>query len=125
MDNANGRHVSFWDPPEFITGPGGPLRRTLGGSALPYVLTARVANSFLGDAGALHAERIDPDQTLAVSAWRLKNGNVRILGGNVEEELAGRCRPEPAGYPRVAWGFEGYPINALKTGLSHGTARTV
>lgn len=85
MNTAGGRRVAFWDAPEFITGPGGPLRKTLGGSALPYVLTARVANSFLADTGALHAAEIDPDQTVSIMSWQSKDGSRRVLAGNVEE----------------------------------------
>ena len=35
----------------------------------------------------MHAEQIDLDQTLNVTAWRESDGALRILAGNLEEGL--------------------------------------
>jgi len=89
LNTAQGHHAAFWDPPEFVPlrGQTHSLRERLGGSVASYVLVARVANSLLADAKALHADEIDPDQAMAVECWKLKNGEVQILGGNLEEGL--------------------------------------
>ena len=89
LNAANGQRSAFWDPPEFTSLPcfTTPLREKLGGSVIPYVLVARVANSFLAEVKALHAREIDPNQAVAVESWRLKNGEVQILAGNLEEGL--------------------------------------
>lgn len=89
LNSAKGHRAAFWDPPEFMAQPADQhsLREQLGGSVLPYVLVARVANSFLEEVKALHAREIDPNQAVAVESWRLKNGEVQILAGNLEEGL--------------------------------------
>jgi hypothetical protein len=89
INTAHGQRAAFWDPPEFSPQPwfSAPLREKLGGSAIPYVLVARVANSFLAQVKALHASEIDPNQAVAVESWGLKNGEVRILAGNLEDGL--------------------------------------
>ena len=89
VNSTNGHHVAFWDPPEFEPLPHftTPLLAKLGGSVTPYVVVARVANSFLSQVKAIHALEIDPKEPVAVESWRLKNGEVQILAGNLEEGL--------------------------------------
>ncbi len=87
LNLMEGRHVAFWDPPEFVLQKNVSLLQQLGGSVAPYVLVARVVNSFLANAQALHASNIDPKQAIAVESWELKNGEREILAGNLEEGL--------------------------------------
>jgi hypothetical protein len=83
--SADPRHrAAFWDPPEFSYQPGVPLR-TLLGSPVPYVLMARVLTGFLADTGALHAAKIDPQQTFSIAAWQIDGRQWRLLAGNLEE----------------------------------------
>jgi hypothetical protein len=65
----------------------GSLAEDWGGSGAAYALVAGALNSLLAGTGALHAEQIDLDQTLNVTAWRESDGAVRILTGNLEEGL--------------------------------------
>ena len=63
------------------------LAEDWGGSGAAYALVAGALNSLLAGTGALHAEQIDLDETLNVTAWRESDGAVRILAGNLEEGL--------------------------------------
>ena len=87
LNTSHGKHVLMWDPPDVMFKENAPLREDWGGSGAPYALVAGALNSLLAGTGALHAERIDLDQTLNVTAWRESDGVVRILAGNLEEGL--------------------------------------
>jgi hypothetical protein len=89
LNTAKGHRVAFWDSPEFVQQSGVQrcLLDQLGGSTTPYVLVARVANSFLAEVKAIHARDIDPNEAVAVESWRLENGDIQILAGNLEEGL--------------------------------------
>jgi hypothetical protein len=64
-----------------------PLREDWGGSGAAYAVVAGALNSLLAGTSAVHAEQIDLDQTLNVTAWQGSDGVVRILAGNLEEGL--------------------------------------
>jgi len=59
----------------------------MGNTGAPYALAAAAINLLLGSESALHAVEIDLNQTMNVAAWRLRDGAVRILAGNLEEGL--------------------------------------
>jgi len=89
INREGGKRLAFWDAPDFPWGPpwtqpskciGDDLR-----SPYPYVLTARVMNQLLAETDAISANEIDPEQTVCVMAWELKNGKQRILVANTEE----------------------------------------
>jgi hypothetical protein len=86
--NTNaGKKVVMWDPPDLQPNEDVPLRDDWGGSGAAYALTAGALNSLLSGSGALHAESIDLGQTMNVTAWRTKDGTVRLLAANLEEGL--------------------------------------
>ena len=89
LNIAQGRMAALWDPPDFKpkSYPGKPLRELLGGSSVPYVLTAGVANLLLSRPDVLHASEIELDQTMTLGAWQLKDGSFSVLAGNLEEGL--------------------------------------
>ena len=77
----------MWDPPDVMFKEKASLAEDWGGSGASYALVAGALNSLLAGTGALHAEQIDLDQTLNVTAWRESDGTLRILAGNLEEGL--------------------------------------
>jgi len=91
LNRSNGKRVLIWDPPELIRVKGNPtdvpLAQIWRNTGAPYALTAGALNSLLKSENALHAVTIDLNQSMAVAAWRTKNGAVRILVGNLEEGL--------------------------------------
>jgi hypothetical protein len=83
----------FWDPPEFqinypisITDRALPLDQFLG-SPNSYVLTARLMNDMLKRNNKAFVEEIKPDKPVSILSWKLKNGDTKILTGNLEEGI--------------------------------------
>ena len=87
LNTAEGRRVIMWDPADVMFKENASLAEDWGGSGAAYALVAGTLNSLLAGTGALHAEQIDLDQTLNVTAWRESDGALRILAGNLEEGL--------------------------------------
>jgi hypothetical protein len=87
LNTSHGKRVLMWDPSDVMFKEKAPLREDWGGSGGAYALVAGALSSLLAGTGALHAEQIDLDQTLNVTAWRGSDGAVRILAGNLEEGL--------------------------------------
>jgi hypothetical protein len=87
LNTAEGRRVVMWDPADVMFKEKASLAEDWGGSGAAYALVAGALNSLLAATGALHAEQIDLDQTLNITAWRDSDGAVRILAGNLEEGL--------------------------------------
>jgi len=87
LNTSDGRRVVMWDPADVMFKENASLAEDWGGSGAAYALVAGALNSLLAGIGALHAEQIDLDQTLNVTAWRESDGGVRILAGNLEEGL--------------------------------------
>jgi hypothetical protein len=58
-----------------------------GGRGAAYALVAGALNSLLSGREVLHAEQVDLNQTMNVTAWRGKDGMIRILAANLEEGL--------------------------------------
>lgn len=81
------RKVVVWDPPEFEDVCCKPLREIWGGSGGAYALTTAALNLLLASQGSLHALQIDLNQTMNISAWRTRDGRIRVLAGNLEEGL--------------------------------------
>ena len=87
LNTADGKRVAMWDPPDAVFKEQAPLAEDWGGSGGAYALAAGALNSLLSGPGVLHAEQVDLDQTMNVTAWRGGNGVVHILAGNLEEGL--------------------------------------
>jgi len=87
LNTAEGKRVAMWDPTDVMFKEDASLAADWGGSGAAYALVAGALNSLLARAGALHAEQIDLNQTMNVTAWRGSDGEVRILAGNLEEGL--------------------------------------
>ena len=87
LNTADGKRVAMWDPPDAVFKGQAPLAEDWGGSGGAYALAAGALNSLLSGPGVLHAEHVDLDQTMNVTAWRAGNGVVHILAGNLEEGL--------------------------------------
>jgi hypothetical protein len=87
LNATPGMKVVIWDPPDLLSKEDVPLRDDWGGSGAAYALTAGALNWLLSASGALHAESIDLDQTMNVTAWRTKDGTIRLLAANLEEGL--------------------------------------
>jgi hypothetical protein len=64
-----------------------PLKEIWGGSAAPYALTAGALKSLLAHRKAVHAESIDLEQAMNISAWLTEDGRFHLLAGNLEEGL--------------------------------------
>lgn len=100
----------LWDPPEFTTRHDQSLLQLWGGSAASYVLTAAAINTLQRDAGLLHVQTIDADQTGSMDAWKTADGTLHLLFGNLEEGLredADRSRhfnvALPASWRKSTW----------------------
>ena len=87
LNPLSGKRVVVWDPPDLSANEDVPLRDDWGGSGAAYALAAGVLNSLLSSGGALHAEGIDLNQTMNVSAWRLRDSTYHLLAANLEEGL--------------------------------------
>jgi hypothetical protein len=87
LNTAGGKRVLMWDPPEVISKESVPLRENWGGSGAAYALVAGALNALLSPSQALHAEEVDLNQTMNVTAWQGTEGEVRILAANLEEGL--------------------------------------
>ena len=87
LNTAEGKRIVMWDPPEVMFKDNAPLAEDWGGSGAAYALVAGALNSLLSGSEVLHAEQVDLNQTMNVTAWRGKDGMVRILAANLEEGL--------------------------------------
>jgi hypothetical protein len=87
VNTVEGRRAVMWDPPDVMFKDNASLKEDWGGSGGAYALVAGALNSLLAGSDALHAEQVDLDQTLNVTAWRGTGGIVRVLVGNLEEGL--------------------------------------
>lgn len=81
------RRVATWDAPNLRTAEGIPLSQVWGNTGAPYALAAGAFNDLLKSNSDLHAEKINLNQTVNVSAWRTRDGGIRILAANLEEGL--------------------------------------
>lgn len=87
LNTAGGKRIVMWDPPDVMFKENAPLIEDWGGSGAPYALVAGALNSLLSRHDVFHAEEIDLNHTMNVTAWRTKDGTVRILAANLEEGL--------------------------------------
>lgn len=87
VNNSKGKKAMFWDPTELLYEVNMPLLNKIGGSVYPYVMVNRILNKYLKETNALHASEIAVDQPLCIGAWKLSNGEYRILAGNLEEGM--------------------------------------
>jgi hypothetical protein len=79
--------IAAWNPPDLRSIEQIPLSQVWGHTGAPYALAAGVFTDMLSRKSALHAVRIDLNQTTNVAAWQTKTGGFRILAGNLEEGL--------------------------------------
>lgn len=86
MKRSMRQRTLFWDPAELRIGAGGPLINYLV-SVYPYVITARALSVLLEGSECPYVREIPPYDTVALGAWRLKDGTRTILAGNTEEGL--------------------------------------
>ena len=92
------RRTLVWDPPDLEIEPlpvsrDEPLVTRLG-SVVPYVTVARVLSLWLRNGEGPWVERIQPEQPVSLSAWRLADGTRRLLLGNLEEGLVETAGPQ-------------------------------
>ena len=87
LNTSDGKRVVMWDPPDVMFKENAPLVEDWGGSGAAYALSAGALNSLLSGSETLHAEEIDLEQTMSVTAWRRDDGKIRILAANLEEGL--------------------------------------
>ena len=87
LNTTEGKRIVMWDPPEVMFKDKASLAEDWGGSGAAYALTAGALTYLLSRSDVLHAQDIDLDQTLNVTAWGTKDGMIRIMAGNLEEGL--------------------------------------
>ena len=84
---ARGARVAVWNPPDLSSIESKPLSQIWGNAGAPYALAAGVLSELLKQQGSLRAQQIDLEQTMNIAAWRVNDGTIRILAGNLEEGL--------------------------------------
>jgi hypothetical protein len=87
LNTAAGKQVAVWNPPDLRSVDNLPLTKIWGNTGAPYALAAAALNQLLKQHATLHADAIDLQQTMNITAWRTNNGTLRILAGNLEEGL--------------------------------------
>ena len=87
LDEAGGKRIAAWDPPNLRSVEGIPLSQIWGNTGAPYALGAGVLNELLQVNSDLHVNKIDLNQTMNIAAWRTQDGKIRIMVGNLEEGL--------------------------------------
>ena len=115
---ARGRRVAAWDAPSLRNAEGMPLSQIWGNAGAPYALAAGAFNELLKSNSDLHAEKVDLNQTVNVSAWRARDGGVRILAANLEEGLrddADMSRSTDLTIPK-SWAADALPWTNIWTG---------
>jgi hypothetical protein len=108
LNTEGKKRVMAWDPPLFDNSTHNPLVTTWGGSVAPYALAAGTINLLTSNSDALHAVRIDSNESLNVSAWRTADGRFHLLAGELEEGL--RNNADHSAHTTLvlpsAWGIE-------------------
>ena len=91
-NQADGKNIIYWDAPDFFNNlPSssdnykGSLDQIMG-SPVSYVLTARLMNETLKKSG-LYVEEIKLEKPIQLSVWKLKDGSITIMAGNLEEGI--------------------------------------
>ena len=87
LNTDHGMRFVIWNPPDMRSMEGVPLSQVWGNAGAPYALAAGVFNEMLQMNPTLHVSKIDLKQTMNIAAWRTRDGEVRILAGNLEEGL--------------------------------------
>jgi hypothetical protein len=89
LDTAQGKRIVMWDPSDMVfkVQEQDSLAVLWGSSGAPYALVAGALNYLMSSSNVLHAKDIDLSQTMNVTAWRAKDGVIRILAANLEEGL--------------------------------------
>ena len=87
LSASDGKKIAAWDAPSLRSLEGIPLSKIWGNAGAPYALAAGVFNEIQRMNSNLHVDTIDLKQTMSIAAWRTRDGNVRILAGNLEEGL--------------------------------------
>ena len=126
LSMAHKRRVAAWDAPNLRTAEGMPLSQVWGNTGAPYALAAGVFNELLKSNSDLHADKIDLNQTVSVSAWRTQDGGFRILAANLEEGLrddADMSRSTSLAIPK-SWAIDAHPWTDIWTGHSINTTES-
>ncbi len=84
---SGANRIAAWNPPDLRSLEGKPLSQVWGNTGAPYALAAGVFTDMLSANSALHAAKIDLNQTINIAAWQTQDGGFRILAGNLEEGL--------------------------------------
>ncbi len=87
LRSTSGEQVGAWNPPTVRSLEGIPLSQIWGNTGAPFALAAGVLTDMLSAKSALHAAKIDLNQTMNIAAWQTQDGGFRILAGNLEEGL--------------------------------------
>jgi hypothetical protein len=87
LNTEGGKSVMVWNPPDLRSMELKPLSWIWGNTGTPYALAAGVMNEMLKRQACVRAREIDLNQTVNIAAWRTRSGQLRILGGNLEEGL--------------------------------------
>ncbi len=110
LDISSGKRIAVWSPPDFRSMGSLPISQIWGNTGAPYALAAAVLNDLLRRTTVLHANEIDLQQTMNISAWRTRDGAIRILAANLEDGLRDDSDSArhatlslPQSWPRAAW----------------------
>jgi hypothetical protein len=91
LDADQRTQIALWDAPDLRSSRRSveqlPLSQIWGNTGAPYALPAGVLNELLQANSDFHVNKIDLKQTMNITAWRAKDGRLRILAGNLEEGL--------------------------------------
>ena len=87
LEQSGGRNLSLWDPVPIFDYWYRPLRDLMNGDPHPFALSAAVLNTQLRKYGAIAGGAVDVTETGTFAAWRRRDGEIRLLAGDLEEGL--------------------------------------
>ena len=79
--------VVLWDPPPLVDYWYRPIRDNMNGDPAPYVIAAATIADQLAGQDAPRPIAPDLARNMAISAWTVRGGGLRLLAGNLEEGL--------------------------------------
>lgn len=91
LNQTDGNNISFWDPADYQQEESYgdldvPFSERLG-SVFPYLLVSRVLNYQLKLSGKFNAKHVEAFQPVACMIWKMKNGKLNVMCGNLEEGI--------------------------------------
>lgn len=87
LNTTQGKRAVFWNPPDLRCAERQPLSKLWQNRGTPYALGTAALNELYKQSANIHADSFDLMQPMTIAAWRIANGRVRILAGNLEEGL--------------------------------------